>query len=103
MTAQWLSNLVEMSSHRAEKRALEPTRSSDRPTPGRSSVQERFRVRALESFGSPAFKVRRLGDTGMANPYEQPVSRAWIVVLVAVVLPAFGGLYYALLDFLLFG
>jgi hypothetical protein len=39
----------------------------------------------------------------MANEFEQRVSRTRIVVLVAVALPAFGGLYYALLDFLLFG
>jgi hypothetical protein len=35
----------------------------------------------------------------MANKYEQPVNRG----RVAVALPLFGGLYYALLDFLLFG
>jgi len=46
---------------------------------------------------------RYLTDTGMANGYEQPVNWARIVVLVAVALPVFGGLYYALLDFLLFG
>jgi hypothetical protein len=39
----------------------------------------------------------------MANGCEQPVNWAPIVVLVAVALPVFGGLYYALLDFLLFG
>jgi hypothetical protein len=39
----------------------------------------------------------------MANDYEQPVDLARIVFLVAVALPVFGGLYYALLDFLLFG
>jgi hypothetical protein len=39
----------------------------------------------------------------MAKEFEKPVSRARIVVLVAIALPAFGGLYYALLDFLLFG
>ena len=39
----------------------------------------------------------------MANDYERQVNRARIVVLVAVALPVFGGLYYALLDFLLFG
>jgi hypothetical protein len=39
----------------------------------------------------------------MANDYEQPVNRARIVVLAAVALPVFGGLYYALLDYLLFG
>ena len=41
--------------------------------------------------------------TGMTNDYEQPVNRERIVVLVAIALPVFGGLYYALLDFLLFG
>jgi hypothetical protein len=43
------------------------------------------------------------GDAGTANGYEQPVNWARIVVLVALLLPVFGGLYYALLDFLLFG
>jgi hypothetical protein len=42
-------------------------------------------------------------DAGTANGYEQSVNWARIVVLVAVALPVFGGLYYALLDFLLFG
>jgi hypothetical protein len=42
-------------------------------------------------------------DTGMANGYEQLVNWARIVVLVAVALPVFSGLYYAFLDFLLFG
>jgi hypothetical protein len=46
---------------------------------------------------------RYLTDAGMADGYEQPVSWTRIVVLVAVALPVFGGLYYALLDFLLFG
>jgi hypothetical protein len=39
----------------------------------------------------------------MANKHEQPVNRARIGVMVAVALSVFGGLYYALLDFLLFG
>jgi hypothetical protein len=47
--------------------------------------------------------ARYLGDAGMAKDYEQPVNRERIVVLVAIALPVFGGLYYALLDFLLFG
>ena len=42
-------------------------------------------------------------DAGMTNGYEQPVNWARIVVLVAVALPVFGGLYYALLGYLLFG
>jgi hypothetical protein len=46
---------------------------------------------------------RYLTHVGMADGYEQPVSWTRIVVLVAVALPVFGGLYYALLDFLLFG
>jgi hypothetical protein len=33
----------------------------------------------------------------------EPVSRARIAVLIAVALPVFGGLYYSLLNFLLFG
>ena len=43
---------------------------------------------------------RYLTDAVMADGYEQPVSWTRIVVLVAVALPV---LYYALLDFLLFG
>jgi hypothetical protein len=46
---------------------------------------------------------RYLTDAGMADSYEQSVNWTRIVVLVAVALPVFGGLYYALLDFLLFG
>ena len=46
---------------------------------------------------------RYLTDAGMADGYEQSVNWTRIVVLVAVALPVFGGLYYALLDFLLFG
>jgi len=42
-------------------------------------------------------------DADMTNGYEQPVNWARIVALVAVALPVFGGLYYALLDYLLFG
>ncbi|SRR5260221_9468243 len=40
---------------------------------------------------------RYLTDAGMADGHEQPVSWTRIVVLVAVALPVFGGLYYALL------
>ena len=57
--------------------------------------------RALEPGES--FEGRYPGDAGTANGYEQPVNWARIVVLVALLLPVFGGLYYALLDFLLFG
>jgi hypothetical protein len=42
-----------------------------------------------------------LGDAGMANDYEQPVNTD--LFLVAVALPAFGGLYDALLEYRLFG
>jgi hypothetical protein len=42
-------------------------------------------------------------DSGMANGYEHSLNWARLVVLVAIALPVFGGLYYALLDFLLFG
>jgi hypothetical protein len=42
-------------------------------------------------------------DSGGANGHEQPVNWARIVFLFAVSLPVFGGLYYALLDYLLFG
>jgi hypothetical protein len=38
----------------------------------------------------------------MANEYEQPVNWARMVILVAVALPVFGALYYALLDFFIF-
>jgi hypothetical protein len=44
-----------------------------------------------------------LTGAGMADDYERSVNWTRIVVLVAVALPVFGGLYYALLDFLLFG
>jgi hypothetical protein len=42
-------------------------------------------------------------NDAMTNDGEPPVSWVRIVVLAAVALPAFGGLYYALLDYLLFG
>jgi hypothetical protein len=42
-------------------------------------------------------------ESGMANGSEQPVNWSWIVVIVAIALPLFGSLYYALLDYLLFG
>jgi uncharacterized membrane protein len=42
-------------------------------------------------------------DAGTANSYEEPVNWARIAVLIAVALPAFGALCYALLSFLLFG
>jgi hypothetical protein len=58
-------------------------------------------VRALEP--SELSKGRYLGDAGTANSYEESVSWERIAVLVAVALPVFGGLYYALLNFLLFG
>jgi hypothetical protein len=41
--------------------------------------------------------------SGMANGYEQPVNWSRIVVRAAIALPLFGSLYYALLDYLLFG
>jgi hypothetical protein len=46
---------------------------------------------------------RYLGDAGTANGYEEPVNWTRIAVLIAVGLPVFGGLYYSLLSFLLFG
>ena len=42
-------------------------------------------------------------EASTASGYQQSVNWARIVVLVAAALPVFGGLYYALLDFLLFG
>jgi hypothetical protein len=42
-------------------------------------------------------------DAGMTNGYEQPVNWARIATLVAVALPVFGGVYYALLNFIIFG
>ena len=54
-------------------------------------------------FVGRAFAVSIRWRGCMANDYEQPVNRARIVVLAAVALPVFGGLYYALLDYLLFG
>jgi hypothetical protein len=59
------------------------------------------RVRALEP--GELFAGQYVGDARTANGYEHPVNWARIVVLVAVALPVFGGLYYALLDYLLFG
>jgi hypothetical protein len=38
-----------------------------------------------------------INPTSVANGYAQPVNWGRIVVLVAVALPVFGGLYYALL------
>jgi hypothetical protein len=49
------------------------------------------------------FEGRYLGDTSMANRYEEPVNWGRIAVLIAAALPVFGGLYYLLLNFLLFG
>ena len=49
------------------------------------------------------FEGRYLGDAGTANGYEEPVNWARIAVLIAAALPVFGGLYYWLLNFLLFG
>jgi hypothetical protein len=37
----------------------------------------------------------------MANRYQNSHWRYWL--LGAIALPAFGGLYYALIDYLLFG
>ena len=54
-------------------------------------------------FRGRAFAARYLGEVAMANDYEQSVNWARIVVLAAASLPVFGGLYYALLDYLLFG
>jgi hypothetical protein len=54
--------------------------------------------RYLRSYGG-----RYLRDAGLADANERPVSLVRIVVLVAVALPVFGGFYYALLDYLLFG
>jgi hypothetical protein len=42
-------------------------------------------------------------ESGTADGYEQPVNWSRIVVRVAIALPLFGSLYYALLDYLLFG
>jgi hypothetical protein len=61
---------------------------------------------AFERLNPPVIRLSQFdtpGDAEMANKYEQPVNQARIVVLIAIALPVFGGLYYALLDFLLFG
>ena len=42
-------------------------------------------------------------NEAVTNSHEQPVNWVRIVVLAAIALPAFGGLYYALLNYLLFG
>jgi hypothetical protein len=44
-----------------------------------------------------------LVNEAVTNSHDQPVKWLQIVALAAVALPAFGGLYYALLDYLLFG
>jgi hypothetical protein len=41
--------------------------------------------------------VEPIGDAGMTDDYEQPVTLARIAFLAAVALPVLGGLYYALL------
>jgi hypothetical protein len=66
-----------------------------------SNILTNVGVRALEP--GELFEDQYLGDAGMANGYEEPVNWARIAVLIAVALPVFGGLYYALLNFLLFG
>jgi hypothetical protein len=66
-----------------------------------SNTSAKVGVRALEP--GELFEGRYLGDAGTANGYEQPVNWERIAVLVAFALPVFGGLYYALLNFLLFG
>ena len=42
-------------------------------------------------------------ESAATSSHRIPVNRARIVVLVAVALPVLGRVYYALLDFLLFG
>jgi hypothetical protein len=66
-----------------------------------SNTLAKIRVRALEP--GELFEGRYLGDAGTANGYEEPVNWARIAVLIAAALPVFGGLYYSLLNFLLFG
>jgi hypothetical protein len=59
------------------------------------------RVRALHP--GEVFAGRYPGDAGMVNGYEHPINWARIAVLGVAALPVFGALYYALLNFLLFG
>ena len=66
-----------------------------------SNTLAKVGVRVLEPGES--FEGRYPGDAGTANGYEEPVNWARIAVLIAVALPVFGGLYYSLLNFLLFG
>ena len=66
-----------------------------------SNTLAKVGARALEP--GELFEGRYLGDAGTAHGYEEPVNWARIAVLVGVALPVFGGLYYALLNFLLFG
>jgi hypothetical protein len=54
-------------------------------------------------MSNTSIAARYLRDADVANGYEQPINWARIVVLVAVALPVFGALYYALLAFFLFG
>ena len=58
-------------------------------------------VRALHP--GEVFAGRYPGDAGLANGYEHPINWARIAVLGVAALPVFGALYYALLNFLLFG
>jgi hypothetical protein len=66
-----------------------------------SNTLAKVGVRALEP--GELSEGRYLGDAGTASGYEEPVNWARIAVLIAVGLPVFGGLYYSLLNFLLFG
>jgi hypothetical protein len=66
-----------------------------------SNTLAKVGVRTLEA--GELFEGRYPGDTGTANHYEEPVNWARIAVLIAAALPVFGGLYYLLLNFLLFG
>ena len=59
------------------------------------------RVRALHP--GEVFAGRHPGGAGLANGYEHPINWARIAVLGVAALPVFGALYYALLNFLLFG
>jgi hypothetical protein len=52
----------------------------------------------------PAARSTASGATDMADKYAQPANwTARVVFLIGVALPVFGALYYALLNFLLFG
>jgi hypothetical protein len=73
------------------------------PTDCRPTIRASVKLEWSSRMSDTFYGGRYLRDAGLADANEQPVSLVRIVVLVAVALPVFGGFYYALLDYLLFG